>query len=338
MATRRAKKEEPEEHENHERWLVTYADMVTLLMVLFIVMFAISQVDERKFNELAEGMAAGFGSQDSILDGASSLHTEPGYSPVRPVAPQLADATLSDEQRLEVEQAVARNEELARDRTRSEAQLEVDRLAAIRRALLEALREEGLERDVTTSFDGRGLVLSLVSRHVVFQADRSELSARGREVVDALAQVLRTLDDPLQIDGHTNQVPVKPAFFATDWDLSAARAVTVLRRLEEVAGLATDRLSMAAFGATRPLLDPTDPRSQAINKRVDIVVLSTADPEAAALIPALAGADRTGRTGRTDRTGRTGRTRAAADDPAPAAIPNDIGEAAAPPDPPGERP
>ncbi len=328
MAARRARKEEPEEHENHERWLVTYADMVTLLMVLFIVMFAISQVDERKFNELAEGMAAGFGSQDSILDGASSLHTEPGYSPVRPVAPQLADATLSEEQQLEVEQAVARNEELARGRTRSEAQLEVDRLTAVRRTLLEALRAEGLERDVTTTFDGRGLVLSLVSRHVVFQADRSELSARGREVVDVLADVLRTLDDPLQIDGHTNQVPVKPAFFATDWDLSAARAVTVLRRLEEVAGIATDRLSMAAFGATRPLLDPADPRSQAINKRVDIVVLSTADPEAAALIPALA------------RTSDRARARARDDtpDPAPAATTSDIGEAAAPPDPPGEQP
>ena len=334
MATRRARKEEPEEHENHERWLVTYADMVTLLMVLFIVMFAISQVDERKFNELAEGMAAGFGSQDSILDGASSLQTEPGYSAVRPVAPQLADAILSEEQRVEVEQAVARNEELARDRTRSEAQLEVDRLAAIRRALLEALREEGLERDVTTSFDGRGLVLSLVSRHVVFQADRSELSARGREVVDVLARVLRTLDDPLQIDGHTNQVPVKPAFFDTDWDLSAARAVTVLRRLEEVAGIATDRLSMAAFGHTRPLLDPSDPRSQAINKRVDIVVLSTADPEAAALIPALAGGADTDRP----RDRPLDRAPSGTDTPAPAATPSDIGEAAAPPDPPGERP
>jgi chemotaxis protein MotB len=324
MSTRRPRHEEPEEHENHERWLVTYADMVTLLMVLFIVMFAMSQVDERKFAELRDGLAAGFGSQDSILDGAASIHSEPGETVVGPVAPQLSDPGLTEAQRSEVAQAVLRNEELARDRTRGEAEAEVERLEGLRRRLLEALREQDLERDVTTTFDERGLVVSLVSRHIVFQADRAELTERGREVVDVLAEVLVTVDDPLQIDGHTNQVPVKPAFYATDWDLSAARAVTVLRRLEEVAGVATTRLSLAAYGHTKPLMDPSEPRSQDINKRVDIVVLSTADPETAALIPALARAPRVPGAGSLDP-----------DDPvAPATeTPDpDIGLAAAAPD------
>ena len=117
-------------------------------------------------------------------------------------------------------------------------------------------------------------MLSLVSRHVVFRADLATLSARGQTVVDKLGAVLRTVEDPLEIDGHTNQVPVKPKYFATDWDLSAARAVTVLRRLEEVGGIATSRLSLAAFGHSRPLVDPSAPGSQDINKRVDVVVLS----------------------------------------------------------------
>ena len=75
---RRRKHEEHEEHENHERWLVTYADMVTLLMVLFIVMFAMSQVDERKYAQLKEGLAAGFGESDSILTGSESIQSQPG--------------------------------------------------------------------------------------------------------------------------------------------------------------------------------------------------------------------------------------------------------------------
>ena len=88
--------------------------------------------------------------------------------------------------------------------------------------------------------------------------------------------MLREATEDLRIDGHTNQVPVKPRFFATDWDLSSARAVTVLRYLQEVGRIPGERLSAAAFGHEVPLVDPAKPGSQGINKRVDIVVLSAA--------------------------------------------------------------
>ena len=79
--SRRKTHAEHEEHENHERWLVSYADMVTLLMVLFVVMFAMSQVDEKKYAQLKEGLAAGFGSSDSLLDGNDSILDPPGSAP-----------------------------------------------------------------------------------------------------------------------------------------------------------------------------------------------------------------------------------------------------------------
>ena len=103
---RRKKHEDHEEHENHERWLVTYADMVTLLMVLFIVMFAMSQVDERKYAQLKEGLAAGFGESDAILTGSESIQTQPGAAPVDAVAPQLSQSTLSDKQMAAVDAAL----------------------------------------------------------------------------------------------------------------------------------------------------------------------------------------------------------------------------------------
>ncbi len=84
-AGRRGRREEHEEHENHERWLVTYADMVTLLMVLFIVMFSMSVVDERKFNALKAGLAAGFGQSESVLTGSESILEQPGVSSIQPV-------------------------------------------------------------------------------------------------------------------------------------------------------------------------------------------------------------------------------------------------------------
>ena len=173
-----------------------------------------------------------------------------------------------------------------------------------------ALDRQGLAGDVTTTYDHRGLVVSLVSRHVVFRANLATLSPRGQQVVDAIAPVLASLEDDLQIDGHTNQVPVKPKYYATDWDLSAARAVTVLRRLEEQHGLATDRLSVAGYGQTRPLVDPSEPGSQAVNKRVDIVVLSDLSPADAALLPEAA--ERQSQRGaepRTDREDRRTRDR-----------------------------
>ena len=125
-----------------------------------------------------------------------------------------------------------------------------------------------------TVIDGRGLTVSLVSRHVVFEANLADLTPRGRLIVDTMAPVLREIDDDLAIEGHTNQAPGAPKYFASDWDLSAARAVTVLRHLNEQRGIPAERLSAVGFGKVRPLVDPSEPGSQQLNKRVDIVVLS----------------------------------------------------------------
>jgi chemotaxis protein MotB len=142
-----------------------------------------------------------------------------------------------------------------------------------------SLRKRGLQDDVQAQIDERGLVVSLVSRHVVFRPNVAELTPRGRQILDTLAPVLAGLPEPIEVDGHTNQVKVKPKFYPTDWELSSARAITALRHLQEQDGLPAGRLTAAAFGHTKPLVDPRTPGSQAINKRVDIVVLSQAPAE-----------------------------------------------------------
>jgi chemotaxis protein MotB len=269
---RRRRGEEHEEHENHERWLVTYADMVTLLMVLFIVMFAMSSVDQKKFNALKDGLAAGFGDSTSVMTGSESVLDQPGVAAVQPVRPDNFMGAAA-------EQAAE-----GRDQDRAQAEAERIRLDRLGERLEAALRKAGLAQDTTRRIDGRGLVLSLTSRHVVFEPDRAELSARGRRVLQVVAPVLREATEDLRIDGHTNQVPVKPRFFATDWDLSSARAITVLRYLNEVGGIPGARLSAAAFGHEVPLVDPAQPGSPRINKRVDIVVLSDLPESARALL------------------------------------------------------
>ena len=284
MRRRRRGDAHPEEHDNHERWLVTYADMVTLLMVLFIVLFAMSVVDQKKFNALKSGLAAGFGQSTSIQDGSDSILEEPGQSVAQPIAPSQFAIDVKEVKPSAVSKAIADHEDLQNQQHYADAKAEVDRLKALLDRLDRALRAHHLQDDVQASIDDRGLVVSLVSRHVVFEPNLATLSARGQLVVDTLAPVLRDIPDPLQIDGHTNQVNVKPKFYPTDWELSAARAVTVLRHLNEVDHVPAERLTASAFGHEKPLIDPSQPGSQRLNKRVDIVVLSTLPSETRALI------------------------------------------------------
>ncbi len=202
-----------------------------------------------------------------MLTGSESILEQPGVSAIEPMRantfPGASPSAQRAQQLLEAE-----------EKRYAAAKAEVERLDGLRAELEEALKTAGLRHDVRTDIDERGLVLSLTSRHVVFQPDRADLSDRGARVLDVVAPVLRAASEDLRIDGHTNQVPVKPKYFDTDWDLSAARAVTVLRHLTEVGRIPGERMSAAAYGHEVPLVDPSRPGSQRVNKRVDIVVLS----------------------------------------------------------------
>ncbi len=275
-ASRGRKRHQEEEHENSERWLVTYADLITVLMALFIVLYAMSYTDQEKFEQLKASLAVGFGQPSVVQDGGTSLLQNNGNAAADAVRPDQGTITVPAVQKVDASVA-----------TRNAARREVARLREVEARLHRALRAAGLDGDVRTSYDERGLVVSLVSRHVVFRNDLATLSPRGERVIDTVGPVLADIPDKLEIAGNTNQVDVKPAYFDTDWDLSSARAVTVLRRLEERMRVPARRLSVAAYGNTRPLRDPSLPGSQAVNKRVDVVVMSDQDPSVRELIPEL---------------------------------------------------
>jgi chemotaxis protein MotB len=286
---RRHEEDEEEHHGGHERWLVTYADMVTLLMVLFIVMFAMSTVDATKFKALKDGLASGFGHSSQILSGSSPLlddegATAPGSTPLDTLINDLPQA-----QRSAAATVLRRADALRSAQQQAAAKVQVERLVRIWRRIQAALQHRGLRGDVRATIDQRGLVVSLVSRHVVFRPDVATLTARGYRVVDTIAPVLAHLPEPIELDGHTNQEKVHPKYYPTDWELSAARAVNVLRRLQEVDGLPADRLEATGFGHTKPLVDPRLPGSQEINKRVDVVVLSQAPAQTRALFTRIYG-------------------------------------------------
>jgi chemotaxis protein MotB len=271
--------EEHEEHVNHERWLITYADMITLLMVLFIVLYSISQVDLAKFRRLKEGVAGGFGgpaAAGALSGGAGPLEGGGG----------VFDAGLNGTQA--VTSAQAAQAALADARARAAgARQQRSVLQGAQREIQRSLDKEGLGATVKFRLESRGLVVTIVSDRVLFEPGQADLRHEGREVVDKLAAALGRLPNKLAVEGHTDNVPISGRY-ASNWELSTARATTVLRELIERHGISPSRLSAAGYADERPLgtNDTADGRSA--NRRVELVVLADVT---AALTEITAGAD-----------------------------------------------
>jgi chemotaxis protein MotB len=285
---RRGKKhEEHEEHENHERWLVSGFDMMTLLFVLFVVLFAMSKVDEQKFAALAKGMSEAFGTPVSVMTSAT-----PEGAPLDglPGAIDIASAIAPDEtvEQAEVDAAAAQAALAEAQQVAAEAQAEYEDLSDVQERIEAALAAAGHAGAARFEIDERGLVVHIVADQVLFDAEQAVLRPEGRQILDAIAPTLRDVPNDLGIEGHANHLPVTPGGpWPSNWELSAYRATTVDRYLttDDVPGA---RMVANGYSDTRPLVPPSDPSSITVNRRVDVVVLSDASAEAKELLPGIA--------------------------------------------------
>jgi chemotaxis protein MotB len=141
-------------------------------------------------------------------------------------------------------------------------------------------------------------VVTIVTNEVVFAGNRADLKSGGKKILDALAPTLAKLKNNIEVDGNTNQLKAVTTYYPSGWELSAARASTTVRYLSGH-GVTKNRLSAVGFSDTKPLIDPKDPRSITMNRRVDVVVLTTLPADQAALLPAAAGSDANLHTGQT---------------------------------------
>jgi chemotaxis protein MotB len=283
-----------EEHESHERWLVTYADMLTLLMVLFVVLFAMSQIDMKKFSALRDGLAKGFGAPAVMSGTNNSVQTAGGESSAIDVAAGVGavpDTPAPNAQDKALQKAVQDADRARQQRMQSDAQKEATNLDEVKKQIIEAARRQGLQDAVRFAIDERGLVVTIVTSEVVFAGDRADLLPAGQRILDAVAPVLTPLPNAIEVDGHTNQLPVPTRYYPSAWELSSARASMVVRHLIDQGHLPASRLSAAGFAGERPLYPPSDPRAPELNRRVDIIVLSTLPAAERALLPSAAGAN-----------------------------------------------
>lgn len=231
-------KKKHEEHENHERWLVSYADFITLLFAFFVVMYSISSVNEGKFRTVSDSIKAAL--NPVVSPSSTSLPFTIGQNKALTVKPTLESAK---------EPAVRRLRQIMRS-LKNETHLEIIQLKEL------------------TNGD---IVLTLPDT-VLFRNGESALRPQARPFLQAIGEVLIELDRHVRVEGHTDNVPISTVQFPSNWELSATRAVTVVRTLSEQYGVQADHLTALGHADSSPLTDNLTPEHRAQNRRVEIVV------------------------------------------------------------------
>lgn len=256
MSRRRHRHEDHDEHPS-EAWLIALADMMTLLMVTFLMMFAISTLDLKKFQTFKQAFAKGTGTVLPQLPG-EGVPTE-GEASDKALAPKNGDP---------VPQASAW---VPNPGGPAKPVLDRPKLEELRRKLEKQLVKAGLANQIEVANDPRGLVLYVTSG-VLFASGEARLTPAGNVLLQGLGPLLKPIGNNLLVEGHTDSRPINSAAFPSNWELSTARATAVLRNLIEHEGIPGTRLSAVGYADTRPRARGTDEAALAKNRRVEIVV------------------------------------------------------------------
>lgn len=233
MKSGRSSVEEEEHAGGMERWLLTYSDMITLLLALFVVLYALSSLNHVKYSAFAKGMDVSFNNGNSQ---PSSARTQPSKKPGKS---SVAEATS---------------------------------LSSLEHQLRHALVKAGVIKEVELTNGPGGLVVGLITGKTYYGGDSAALSATGAEVVDITGAIVRTHKNTMNVEGYTDNEPITGGPYRDNWQLSAERAVVVVERLQDFAHVNPAQLYLVGFGQYHPLVPNSSRANQAQNRRVNIVI------------------------------------------------------------------
>ena len=288
------------EVENEERWLLTYADMLTLLFALFMVLFSISSVNISKYQVLQQSLKAAF--SGSILPGgrailqsgseSTSAHTPataviPSIVPLVPTPTSRSSSSTGSANSFITAQSAratqaAQAAASAKPMTTAQLQAalnsmsasisEQDELVALQRKLEAYAASHGFSNEVKAIIDRRGLVVQVLTDKLLFQSGQATLQAAGLPLLNEVAQLLNVdQTHPITVEGYTDNVPIHSVQFPSNWELSTARATTVVQYL--ISRRVNDnRLGAAGYAYLHPIASNSTAAGRALNRRVDIVI------------------------------------------------------------------
>ena len=257
MARRRKKKQESGEG-GSERWLITYADLITLLMIFFVLMYTMSQVDARKYAAVANSISV-------VLKGeAMSVLETQGPSLVDGISGQLlpeGPGTVPDNQGQldEVKRMIAEF-------------IKVEDLEASQAQAAGSTAIAKLSDYIVVYEQERGLVISFKDT-LLFESGSDKLTPRAQNIIKQVGGALLGIPNYIRVEGHTDNLPINTGKFPSNWELSVLRASNVVHVLQEQANVPAERLSIIGYGEYRPLAPNDDALSRSMNRRVDIVIL-----------------------------------------------------------------
>jgi chemotaxis protein MotB len=261
------------EEESGERWLLTYADMITLLMALFMVLFSISSVNISKYQTLQKSLKAAF--SGNILPGGKAIARQgstqnASHTPASVEVQGLEPVTSSGSSRLQ--NSSAHGQAGAGATTQAAAQHEAESFAHIKQQLDTYAAKHGFARSVKTAIERQGLVIRVLTDDLLFASGQATLNAKADSLLREIGALLNLANThPIDVEGNTDDVPIHSALYPSNWELSTARASTVVRFLAG-AGVGASRLSAIGYADQRPLASDATPRGRARNRRVEIVV------------------------------------------------------------------
>ncbi len=240
------RKEDHEEHHD-ERWLVSYADFITLLMVLFVVLYSMGQVNVEKYKQLAESMRTAFtlGGASQVVD--SQINQAGGTSEDGTSKPIVVPG---------IPEGPTQSEEVAGQ-------------------LTSMLSSQNLGNQVSVQTNIEGVLISL-SERLIFKNDQTELPAESLQVLDTIVEMLRPIDNKVRLVGHTNNTPPTNPAYPGNWELSLARATSVARYLAN-AGISPERLIISGQGEYAPIFPNDTEQHKELNARVEIIIIYKVD-------------------------------------------------------------
>jgi chemotaxis protein MotB len=247
-----ARKKKQPEHENHERWLVSYADFITLLFAFFVVMFATSQADKGKAQQVSDSVKRALEGEKMSAVMASILGgtvTDKGHGNAMMRGP--GGAETKDEKK---------DQKLAE-------------LLPSLKYLTEALKKEIEAGQIQISMQARGLVVSF-NQAALFAPGEDVISPDAYEGLGKVAGALANMPNPVRLEGHTDSTPINTARFHSNWELSSARSIAILELLSTRYGIDRTRLSIAGYADTAPIASNDTDEGRARNRRADIVILN----------------------------------------------------------------
>mgnify|MGYP001167318595 CR=1 FL=1 len=244
------RKKQDKETKIDDSWLLPYADMLTLLLALFIILFALSELDTKRFKELSYIFQNEFSGGQGIIEDGESPNPKEG-----PIAPNK-DQKEKEEHK---EKSTVESEE-------------PDQLSQIQNQVESYIYENNLEGTLDTKLSGEGLLITMKT-DVTFDSGSAKVKAEGREIAKEIAKMLHT-DPPLEIivSGHADDRPMNNEEFSSNWELSAMRAIQFMNLLLADGELKPEKFSAKGFGEFRPIVPNTSEENRAKNRRVEVLV------------------------------------------------------------------